>query len=112
MPPDDPQEVKLTMDDPVAEVDEDDIPPELEFDELVAEDIGADGDDGFEAAAAQAPVLEIVSEDATDLEMEMRDFGELITDNDFIEATAENMSALAVKGSVGNSVKAASGAVD
>ena len=112
MPPDDPQEVKLTMDEPVAEVEEDDVPPELEFDDLVTEDIGADGDDGFEAAAAQAPILEIVSEDATDLDMEMRDFGELITDNDFIEATAENMSALAVKGSVGNSVKAASGAVD
>ena len=112
MPPDDVKEVKLTMDDPVEEVEEDDIPPELEFDDLVTEDIGADGDDGFEAAASQAPNIEIVSEDATDLEMEMRDFGEIITDNDFVEATSPNMSSLAVKGSVGNSVKAASGAVD
>lgn len=112
MPPDDPKEVNLTIDDPVEQIEVDDIPPELEFDELIADDIGADGDDGFETAAAQAPIIEIVSEDATDLDMEMREFGELITDNDFIEATAPNMSTLAVKGSVGNSVKAASGAVD
>lgn len=112
MPTEEEKEVKLTMDDPVEQIEEQDVPPELEFDDLVAEDIGADGDDGFETAAAQAPIIEIVSEDATDLDMEMRDFGELVTDNDFIEATAPDMSALAVKGSVGNSVKAASGAID
>ena len=62
--------------------------------------------------AAQAPEFDVASEDAIDLEMEIRDAGELITDNDFIEATAETMSSVPIKGSVGKSVKAASGAVD
>ncbi len=79
---------------------------------LITEEIGADGDDGFETAAAQAPIVDPISEDTIDLEMQLRDVAEIVTDNDFIEATAESMAIVPVKGSVGNSVKAASGAVD
>ena len=104
--------VSLTVDDVVEAVEEDDVSLEIEFDDLVSEDIGADGDDGFETAAAQAPEFDFASEDAVDLEMEIRDAGDLITDNDFIAATAETMASVPVKGSVGNSIKAASGAVD
>lgn len=112
MPEDEPKSVSLTLDETVETIEEDEIPLEIEFDDLVSEDIGADGDDGFETAAAEAPLIEIASEDTIDLEMEIRDQAELITDNDFIEATAESMAIVPVKGSVGNSVKAASGAVD
>ncbi len=112
MPAPEKKSVSLTVDDVVEAVEEDDVSLEIEFDDLVSEDIGADGDDGFETAAAQAPEFDFASEDAVDLEMEIRDAGDLITDNDFIAATAETMASVPVKGSVGNSVKAASGAVD
>ncbi|MFK7769321.1 MAG: vWA domain-containing protein [Mariniblastus sp.] len=113
MPSEDDNNVALVLDEPAQIIEEDiDVSPEIEFDDVITEDIGADGEDGFEAAAAEAPMLDIMSEDPVDLEMEERELGEMITDNDFFEATAENMSPIAVNGSVGESVKAASGAID
>jgi hypothetical protein len=112
MPEESVKAVSLTFDDAVDQVVEEDIPMEIQFDELLTEEIGADGDDGFETAAAQAPIIDPISEDAIDLEMQLRDVADIVTDNDFIEATAESMAIVPVKGSVGNSVKAASGAVD
>ncbi len=112
MPEESVKAVSLMIDEPVEEVVEEDIPMEIQFDELITEEIGADGDDGFETAAAQAPIVDPISEDTIDLEMQLRDVAEIVTDNDFIEATAESMAIVPVKGSVGNSVKAASGAVD
>jgi len=112
MPEESVKAVSLMLDEPVEQVVEEDIPMEIQFDDLLTEEIGADGDDGFETAAAQAPVIDPISEDTIDLEMQLRDVADIITDNDFIEATAESMAIVPVKGSVGNSVKAASGAVD
>jgi hypothetical protein len=107
------QAVNLMVDEPIQEVvEEEDFSLEVEFDDLVSDEIGADGDGGFEAAAAQAPVFDLASEDAIDLERELRDAGELVTDNDFMVATAETTALVPIKGSVGNSIKAASGAVD
>lgn len=112
MPDRESKSVSLMLDETVEVIEEDDIPLEIQFDDLVTEDIGADGDDGFETAAAQAPMIEVTSEDTIDLDMELRDTADLISDNDFLEATAESLAIVPVKGSVGNSVKAASGAVD
>lgn len=112
MPPDASEAVSLTVDDPVKQVEEDDSILEVEFDEIVNDEIGADGDDGLETAAIQTPLLEVLSEDIVDLEMQIRDNSDLITSNDFISASAESLAVLPVKGSVGNSVKAASGAID
>ncbi len=112
MPDRESKSVSLTLDEAIEEIKEEDVPLEIQFDELITEDIGADGDDGFEAAAAQAPMIEVTSEDTIDLDMELRDTAELVTDNDPVDATAETLAIVPVKGSVGNSVKAASGAVD
>lgn len=112
MPSEETQPVAFTLEEEIEAVEEMEIPPELQFDELETEEMGADGDSGFEAAAAQAPEIAEENEDPIDLEMEIRETGELVTDNDFIEATAEDFSTIAVKGSVGQSVKAASGAID
>jgi len=112
MPEESVKAVSLMLDEPVEQIVEEDIPMEIQFDELLTEEIGADGDDGFETAAAQAPIVDPISEDTIDLEMQLRDVADIVTDNDFIEATAESMAIVPVKGSVGNSVKAASGAVD
>ena len=111
MPEESVKAVSLMLDEPVEQIVEEDIPMEIQFDELLTEEIGADGDDGFETAAAQAPIVDPISEDTIDLEMQLRDVADIVTDNDFIEATAESMAIVPVKGSVGNSVKAASGAV-
>ena len=108
-----PPVVALDVEEPVAEVEEqEDIPLTFEFDEMDTEEIGSDGDAAFEAAAAQAPEFDIITEDTIDQEISVHDFGEIVTDNDFMEATAETITSVAVKGSVGNSVNAASGAVD
>ncbi len=110
MPTEEENTVNLTVAEPIAELEEEEI-PELQFDDF-SEEIGADGDDGFEAAAAQAPIVDVALEDPVDLELPDHEVGELVTDTDFFEATAENLSSIAVKGNVGNSVTAASGAVD
>ena len=110
MPSEEEKTVNLTVAEPIVELEEEEF-PELHFDEL-SEEIGADGDDGFEAAAAQAPLIDVALEDPIDLQLPDHEVGEIVTDTDFFEATAENLSSVAVKGNVGNSVSAASGAVD
>ncbi len=112
LPSADDRTVNLEFDPSMQDVELAELVPEIEFDDLLQEDVGADGDDGFEAAAPQAAIFDVISEDAIDLELPSHEVGELVTDDDFLEATGENMSALAVKGSVGHSVTAASGAVD
>ncbi|MEM7783570.1 MAG: vWA domain-containing protein, partial [Planctomycetota bacterium] len=113
MPAKETPSVSLTVEEVVEVVEEEEeLPPELQFDELISDQLGADGDSGFATAAAQAPVIDIANEDPIDLEMELRDVGELVTDNDFLEASAESFSTMAVKGSVGESVSAAEGAID
>ncbi len=112
MPREEEKAVSLVVAEPIEELEEEEMIPELQFDDMSSEEIGADGDTGFEAAAAQAPVFDVAVEDPIDLDLPEHEVGELITDDDFSEATAENLSTVAVKGNVGNSVKAASGAID
>ena len=113
MPDGDDEIVALTVEEPVETLEEEpDFPLQLQFEEMPTDEIGADGKGGLEAAAAQAPEFSLTSEDSIDLEMKIHDFGEKLTDDDFMEATGENISALPVKGSVGHSVQAASGAID
>lgn len=108
-----PAAVALTVEEPAPQVEEQmDMPLTFEFDEMPTDKLGADGDAAFEAAAAQAPEFDIITEDTIDLEMKVHDFGVVVTDDDFMEASAETISSLAVKGSAGDSVKAASGAID
>ncbi len=106
------QRVNLELKTPVVDLDQIELPPVIEFDDLVIEEIGADGDDGFEAAASQAPTIDVLSEDPVNLDIPVHEFGELITDDDFETATGQNLSSVPLKGSVGQSVKAAEGAVD
>ena len=48
MPEESVKAVSLMIDDAVDQVVEEDIPMEIQFDELLTEEIGADGDDEFE----------------------------------------------------------------
>lgn len=53
------QRVNLEIDTPIENIDFIELPPLVEFDELVVEEVGADGDLGFEAAASEAQPLKI-----------------------------------------------------
>ena len=86
--------------------------PELQFDDLPTEEMGAAGETGLESAEAQATIIDTVITDPIDLKLTEHEVGEITTNENFFEATAESLSSVAVKGNVGNSVKAASGAVD
>ena len=106
------KEVELVLDTTkAAEIDEI-PPPEIQFDEEPQPEIGADSQNGLEIAANEAPELDVINEDSFEIDIPTDDVGELLTDDDFMEATSETLSSLPVKGSVGHSVTGASGAVD
>ncbi len=105
------KEVELVLDTTQA-VEITELPTEFEFDEEFHAEIGADSQNGLEVAANEAPEVDIINEDAVEIDLATDDVGEFLTDDDFIEASSENMSTLSVKGSVGHSVTGAAGAVD
>lgn len=104
--------VNLKIDESAELLDVESLPPEVNFEDRIAEDVGADSEMSFEVAAALAPVLDQVNEEFVDISLPSHEVGDLMTNEDFFEATAENMSSLPVKGSVGQAVSGASGAVD
>ncbi len=104
------KQVSLVLD-PTPAVEVDTLPPEIEFEDDPADAIGADSEFSFQIAADMAPEID-TSEDAIDIDLQIEDRGELLTDDDLFDPAAETMSTLAVKGSVGQSVTGAAGAVD
>lgn len=104
------KQVNLVLDTtPAVEVDE--LPPQIEFEIDPSAMIGADSENSFEIAFDEAPEID-TSEDAVDIDLQIEDKGELLTDDDFFEPAANTKSTLAVRGSVGQSVTGAAGAVD
>lgn len=112
MPQNTPPEVRISAEAEDEIVLEEQLPPEIQFDEVIPEEIGADSEESFEMADNEAPELSDVNEDAFEIDIPEFDVGELLTDDDFNNATAEELSTLPIRGSVGQSVKGASGAVD
>ncbi len=88
------------------------LPPEIQFDEAVPEEVGADSEDSLEIAISEAPEISDVNEDPIKIDIPEFEVGEFLTDDDFEDATAESLSTLPIRGSAGDSVKGASGAVD
>ena len=105
------KEVELVLDTTQA-VEIAELPPEIQFDEEPQPEIGADSQNGLEVAANEAPEVDIINEDSFEIDMATDDLGDFLTDDDFIEASSETMSTLPVKGSVGQAVTGAAGAVD
>jgi hypothetical protein len=112
MPSKDDRTVNLAVDSSPELIELDELPPEIDIDDMVQEEIGANSENSFEAAADQAPIFDTVNEDTVDISLPSHDLGELLTNDDFMQATGESLSALPVKGSVGNAVSGATGAVD
>ncbi len=113
MPSEPELDVQLTLqtDDPVEE-QLDDIPPEINFDDIAQEEIGANSEDAFDVASSEAPIIDMINEDPVEIDIPSHDIGELMTDDDLMEASAETISTTAVKGNVGQAVSGAAGAVD
>ena len=106
------KQVQLVLDTENKAVEFVELPPEIEFAEEPIEDIGSESEDAFEIAESEAPVLDHLNEDPVDIDMPDRELGEIMSDDDMEQATAENLSRVGVKGDVGVAVKGASGAVD
>lgn len=112
LPAQEDQRVNLRIDNPPEAVELEELPPVVEFDDIIAEEIGANSELSIESASDQAPIVDINNEDSVDINMPTHDFGELLSNNDVNEATAEEVTELSSIGSVGNSMQGASGAVD
>lgn len=111
MPPEDRKRVKLTIDtDDVVDLQE--LPPEIQFDEIPMEEVGADGELTIEMAASEAPELAEISEDPVELDQPTYELGDLVTADDIFAATGETISSVPARGAVGTAVTGASGAVD
>ena len=111
MPSEEERTVSLTVNDPIEDYEEEEMIQDIQFDDL-PEEIGAAGEASLDTAAAQATIVDVAIEDPIDLKLTEHEVGEIVTSDNFMEATADSLSPVAVKGKVGNSVKAASGAVD
>lgn len=109
--PEQPPELKISAQ-TEDEIEFEELPPEIQFDEVPQEEIGADSENSLEVAISEAPEISDVNEDPVEIDLPEMEVGEFLTDDDFDEATAEAMSSIPIRGSVGDSVKGASGAVD
>lgn len=88
------------------------LPPEVDFDPLKTMEVGSSSLDALELAAAQAPEMELDSRDPVEVQTAESLVGELLLNDSFDQASADNLQALATKGTVGQAVAGAAGAVD
>ena len=99
----------------VLEVIEDDVTTEVEFEDMMAEETGADGesDDSIDEAELAMTVIDIEADaPEDDFDLDFSEDGFLSTGIDGMEDGAEAFAEIATKGDAGTAVAAASGAVD
>lgn len=90
----------------------DESEPEVRFDEVLPEFTGETALDDLQFSQTAVPLMELERDDFLESIRPQTEVGELMVDAAFETATAERMSTVPVKGSVGNAVASASGAVD
>lgn len=115
LPSADDKKVVLRADESVEEIFEDEeieVSLDLEISELETEDIGAEGEKGELTAEAVAPTVDVVTQDVLDLQVDPTEYGDVFTSGDFVDVSSDSFAPISVKGSVGDSVQAAAGAVD
>lgn len=94
---------RIALEDPV---------PEVKFDEVLPEPVGETALDQFEFSETAVPLLELDREEFLESIQPPSEIGDLMIEESFEAATADRVSTVPVKGSVGNAVASASGAVD
>ena len=93
----------------------DDVTTEVEFEDMMAEETGADGesDDSIDEAELAMTVIDIEADaPEDDFDLDFSEDGFLSTGIDGMEDGAEAFAEIATKGDAGTAVAAASGAVD
>ncbi len=88
------------------------VEPEVRFDEIKPLSIGENALDDIQFSETAVALLEMEREDFLENIQPQSDIGELMLEESFELANADRISTVPVKGSVGNSVASASGAVD
>lgn len=88
--------------------------PEVSFNPMEQAELGADSLDATELAAEQTREIEMELEQRNPVEVAKLDsvVGELLLNDAFDQASADNLQSLATKGTVGQAVAGAAGAVD
>lgn len=88
--------------------------PEVSFNPLEQSELGADSLDAADLAAEQTREIEMELEQRNPVEVARIEavVGELLLNDAFDQASADNLQSLATKGTVGQAVAGASGAVD
>ena len=96
----------------VIEIDEQELPPEIEFSDLDIEQLSSDSSEQLEILTEnETPVLEIAMQPG-DISVSLTDIAEMATESSFDMGSNEILTAVDTTGSVGNTVASASGAVD
>jgi hypothetical protein len=87
------------------------VEPEMEFAEIETDEVGSTIEDPLEAAM-DAPEMEVIAEEPIDVFPD-HDIGDVYTSDDDFQAAADSgTTSVAVRGTVGQSVNSARGAVD
>ncbi len=88
--------------------------PEVSFNPLEQTELGSDSLDAADLAAEQTREIELELEERNPVEVAKVDslVGELLLNDSFDQAAADNLQPLAAKGTVGHAVAGAAGAVD
>lgn len=111
VPPPSDRQVNLTAAAESAVALEDPV-PEIRFDETISPEVGESALDQFEFSETATPLLEMEREEFLESIQPQAEIGELMIEESFEAATADRISTVPVKGSVGVAAASASGAVD
>lgn len=88
------------------------LPPEVQFDPQQYDETGSNSLDSNALAASQAPVIEMAEVNPVEASMSESLVGDLMLSEEFEQATADRMESMAAKGTVGQAVAGAAGAID
>lgn len=111
LPPDNDRNIRLVADTQET-VKLDEVEPEVRFDEIKPVSVGENALDDFKFSETAVALLEMERDDFLENIQPQSDIGELMIEQSFELASADRISTVPVKGSVGNAVASASGAVD
>lgn len=111
MPDPSQRELRLTAN-PTEVVDLLPAQTQVTFEPIVPQNIGADSFDATELAPDQTPLLEVVAENPVEITPPPVELGSIMASLEFDQASSDRLSSVPSKGSVGQAVAGASGAID
>ena len=106
--------VVLQAEAPLEEIieEQEDVSLELNFDELEVAELGDDGRLGELVTEVAAPTVDVMTEESLNIDENVSEYGELFSQENFLDTTAATLAPVQVKGTVGTGTSSATGAVD